>query len=574
MGAGSSSSFGLSTADANKMLTQIFTQTDMESYLTMVNPAACAKFDFSSLTPGMRKDIQAVGGILRAPGQNAQNVEICFQQAKGYSKAFEIFAALYAILADYSVKRMTGGRRTRRTQRGGMFGPIGRAKISGIEKSIIQAFKVLTEDFSIEFDPATSEFRITLKLTSINQSIIFILNTSMFTQSTVQVSGTVINRGSSTRPPPCIVQINREQAGDDLKYILSINDVPLVEFDRDERDQWFFTDLLNPRNNGKADDMELKRGSRLSQRTTIAKIKELVLGGDSTYGQLAQPVQAGQAVQAYGQPGQAYGQPGQPAARVALTGSFFPQGPANVKAVLRNIKDKKKGKPMALAIARALILLKQIDPANSQGNPTTQVCATRYSFEGTEAIVPRKGIALDRTFYFKTWINLYNDIGEYRGGKYEWTQSIDGKRELDDAAKDLSILYSNPLVPSQPDPTFLSKPLPDFMRVCPNKYDRDYMLSPQILPEIQAIVKELLQVQNAYVNKANAILAKVFTFKADGSVSFRPEVMGAQGFLYISAVCAETRHTLFEYYMKVESLFIKGVIAYEKALNNNQLRQL
>jgi hypothetical protein len=100
------------------------------------------------------------------------------------------------------------------------------------------------------------------------------------------------------------------------------------------------------------------------------------------------------------------------------------------------------------------------------------------------------------------------------------------------------------------------------------------MISPEILPQIQAIVKELLQVQDAYVNKANAILAKVFIFKADGSVSFRPEVMGAQGFLYISAVCVETRHTLFEYYMKVESLFIKGVILYEKALNNNQLRQL
>jgi hypothetical protein len=414
----------------------------------------------------------------------------------------------------------------------------------------------------IQYDSSTSEIRITLQLTESYQSVYFTLNQREINASSIEVLGNVINKGSSQKFPPCKINITREQTGPDIKYIVSINDVPLLEFEKDQVDTWFFSDLLYIKNNGKTDVVKLGRDSKLTQRI-IKKIKELVFGEDYTYGQQGQ---------SYGQPVQA-GQPGQ-APRVALAGSFFPQGPANVKAVLRNIKDKKKGKPMALAIARALILLKQIDPANSQGTPTTQVCATRYSFEGTEAIVPRKGIALDKTFYFKSWINLYNDIGEYRGGKYEWTQSMDGKRELDDAAKDLSVLYSNPLVQSQPDPAFLSKPLPDFMRVCPNKYDRDYMISPEILPQIQAIVKELLQVQDAYVNKANAILAKVFTFKADGSVSFRPEVMGAQGFLYISAVCVETRHTLFEYYMKVESLFIKGVILYEKALNNNQLRQL
>ena len=560
MGAGSSSSFGLSTSDANKMLTQIFTQTDMDSYLTMVNPAACAKFDFSSLTPGMRKDIQAVGGILRAPGQNAQNVEICFQQAKGYSKAFEIFAALYAILADFSVKRTIGGRRTRRVQRGGAFAPLtARTTIPQLETSIVKPF-IYFKDVTIQHDSSTSEIRITLQLTESYQSVYFTLNQREI-NTTTEVLGNVINRGSSQKFPQCKINITREQTGSDIKYIVSINDVPLLEFEKDQVDKWFFSDLLYQKNNGKTDVIELKREARLTQRI-IKKIKELVFGEDSTYGQ---PGQVGQ----LGQPGQV----GQ-APRVALAGSFFPQGPANIKGVLRNIKDKKKGKPIALAIARALILLKQIDPANSQGTPTTQVCATRYSFEGTEAIVPRKGIALDKTFYFKSWINLYNDIGEYRGGKYEWTQSMDGKRELDDAAKDLSVLYSNPSVQSQPDPTFLSKPLPEFIRVCPNKYDRDYMLSPQVMPQIQGVVKELLQLQDAYVKKANAILAKVFTFKADGSVSFRPEVMGGQGFQYISAVCVETRHTLFEYYMKVESLFMKGVIFYEKALSNNQLRQL
>ena len=592
MGAGSSSSFGLSTSDANKMLTQIFTQTDMDSYLTMVNPAACAKFDFSSLTPGMRKDIQAVGGILRAPGQNAQNVEICFQQAKGYSKAFEIFAALYAILADFSVKRTIGGRRTRRTQRGGAVVAITQ-KSKGYTKITSTPLYALwlIPNFSFAYDDINNMIIVRLSLTEQAKGIEFkvderALPNILFTQ----IPGLAFDTRKKDKKD-CTVSFSIvQQSRDDTEYAFTINGEQILVIDHfSTPESWSYSELpaqgnarVNEKRYAPVDLVEGKRGgNKTLSSALINKIKELVLGADSTYGQAyGQVGQAyGQVGQAYGQPVQAYGQAsvgqvGQPAPRVALAGSFFPQGPANIKGVLRNIKDNKKGKPIALAIARALILLKQIDPANSQGNPTTQVCATRYSFEGTETIVPRKGIALDRTFYFKTWINLYNDIGEYRGGKYEWTQSMDGKRELDEAAKDLSILYSNPLVQSQPDPTFLSKPLPDFMRVCPNKYDRDYMLSPEVLPQIQAVVKELLQLQDTYVKKANAILAKVFTFKADGSVSFRPEVMGGQGFLYISAVCAETRHTLFEYYMKVESLFIKGIIVYEKALNNNQLRQL
>jgi hypothetical protein len=299
----------------------------------------------------------------------------------------------------------------------------------------------------------------------------------------------------------------------------------------------------------------------------LRKIKDIVGIVDTT----TQGAQASYA----GQPGQGgqtsyTGQAAQ--APLALAGSFFPQGPANIKKGLSNIKGKKLNKPIALAVARALILLKQIDPANSQGPPTTQLCSRNYTFEGKDPIVPRKGIALDKTFYYKSWINLFSDIGEFRQGKYEWTQSSAGKARLEEAAKDLSVLYSNPSQQTTPDPNFLSKPLPEFIRACPNRFEREYMIPPQVLPKIQSIVQNLLKVQNTYAGKANAILAKVFEFKADGTVSFRPQILGKQGYQALSGLCVETRNTLFEYYMKVESLFIQGVMIYEQALSQNLLQ--
>ena len=184
------------------------------------------------------------------------------------------------------------------------------------------------------------------------------------------------------------------------------------------------------------------------------------------------------------------------------------------------------------------------------------------------------GIALERTFYFKSWMNLFNDIGEYRQGKYEWTQSSAGRAKLEEAARDLSVLYSTPNAqqPVIPDPKFLSKSLPEFIKACPNRYSGEYMIPQQILPKIQSIVQGLLQIQTTYGKKANTILAKVFQFKEDGTVSFRPEILGKQGYQYLSSLCVETRDTLFEYYMKVESLFIEGVMIYEQALVYNLLK--
>jgi hypothetical protein len=85
-------------------------------------------------------------------------------------------------------------------------------------------------------------------------------------------------------------------------------------------------------------------------------------------------------------------------------------------------------------------------------------------------------------------------------------------------------------------------------------------------------VQQLMSVQKTHVGYANDILKKVFDFKSDGTVAFRKEILGRDGYARLSDLCKQTRHMLFQYYMSVESLFIQGVIIYEQALATNLLR--
>jgi hypothetical protein len=571
MGAGPSTS-AVSPELANKLLTAIFTQTDIGAYLSMTDPKACANFDFSSVNPASQQQLQAAGGQLRVvgQGQNAEKLTICFDEAKGYSKGFEIFAALYPLLADSAVKRagvsLLGGRRqTRRVQRGGA--EISSTASPGFIKIRDTAIYPLwfVKGFSIDYDPRSDILKTVLNLTPEGRKgISFDIPLQSLTQSQISVQGLVYNRPAII--PPCTVAITKTSGGSggDDEYVFSINGVAIMEFTR-ATDGWYLTQIVDARENSSLHDIPLK-GSRKDvvpiASALIKKIKDVV-GIIETGGQgQATSSYAAAGGQSYGgqlQP-QAYG--GQPQAPLALAGSFFPQGPANVKRGLSNMKAKKVNPPLALAIARALILLKQIDPANIRGPPTTQICSRNYTFEGKDANVPRKGIPLEKTFYFKSWMNLFNDIGEYRQGKYEWTQSSGGRAKLEEAAKDLSVLYSSQVA----DPKFLSKPLPEFIKACPNRFEGEYLIPPQVLPQIQAIVQKLLQVQTTYAGRANAILAKVFVFKADGTVSFRPEILGRRGYQNLSTLCVETRETLFDYYMRVESLFIEGLIIYEQAV--------
>jgi len=560
MGAGPSTS-AVSPELANKLLTAIFTQTDMGAYLSMTDPKACANFDFSSVNPGAQQQLQAAGGQLRVvgQGQNAEKLTICFDEAKGYSKGFEIFAALYPLLADSAVKRagvsLLGGRRqTRRVQRGGKLRS-DNPNLSVIKTTPYYAMNFI-KDFEVEYNKDTQSLDFILRLTESSYRITFTIPIRDIKSDNLTVRGLGFT-GSRTIPPKEIsLQILLR---DQKTYDFLINGLLILQFYY-EGNQWSFAEFINSSPVGTEKEITTTVQKSLEGKT-IAYIREITgLTSDAAgQGGYAYGGQGQAQAQAYGVQGQGQGQ-GQ--APLSLSGSFFPQGPANVKKGLSNMKAKKVNPPLALAIARALILLKQIDPANIRGPPTTQICSRNYTFEGKDANVPRKGIPLEKTFYFKSWMNLFNDIGEYRQGKYEWTQSSGGRAKLEEAAKDLSVLYSSQLA----DPKFLSKPLPEFIKACPNRFEGEYLIPPQVLPQIQAIVQKLLQVQTTYAGRANAILAKVFVFKADGTVSFRPEILGRRGYQNLSALCVETRETLFDYYMRVESLFIEGLIIYEQAV--------
>ena len=558
MGAGSSTGGGVSPDMANKILTQIFSQTDMMKYLTMSDPKVCGDFVFPELTQQMQSGLQAAGAQIKSSGVNAQTIAYCFEEAQGYSKAFEIYAALYPLLADSAVKRigvpLLGGfrRKTRRVQRGGAVNPTSTIGMALERKNRLLVPLSLFDNVNIN-DRATgdSSYTMSILLTSVDQNIQCIVPKEN-SSSSLELEGQVFNRRVQIGKCTLSLAYEKDPSDNEIQISFSVNGYKVILFEY-YLGKWRYT-VVSDSPTPDIYDMKYGRSGTEGMKTVVLKkIKELVGLGDAAVG--SSSYSSG----SYGSTSVG------PTTTSAVAGSFFPQGPANIKIALREFKEKKKNVPIALAVARALILLKQIDPANSQGPPTTQICSSRYTFEGKDAAVPRKGLALDKSYYFKSWINLYNDIGQLQGGKYEWTQSSAGKAELNEAAKDLSVLYSNPQQTVIPDEKFLSKPLPEFIMACPNKFSGEYLISPQVLPAIQAVVQHLLKVQATYMQKANAILSKIFIFKADGTVAFRPEILGRRGYQNLSAACVETRSTLFQYYMKVESLFIEGVILCERA---------
>jgi hypothetical protein len=489
--------------------------------------------------------------------------------------AFDIFAALYANLADVQVKRagvaLLGGmrtrRNTRRTQKGGAEISSTSRSFSYLKDTPIYPLWFLKE-VTIEYQETNDMFTVTLKISTQGmKGIQFTIPRTSLKQTNILAQGIVYNRPSQPQIPPCTItftKVDGSLPGADETFIFSINDTPVMEFDR-ATEGWYLT----PNIQGTREEPILLSGSRKGVQSIsqllMKKIKDLVgiQDGSSSAGVSSS---YGATVPSYATSSYGVAQARASGATSGASGSFFPQGVANIRGVMKNISEKKKNIPIALAIARALILLRQIDPANAQGGRfTTQVCSSRYTFEGKDAHVPRKGVALKNTFYFKSWMNLYNDIGELRQGKYEWMQSTEGQKELSQAAEDLSVLYSNPNITSQRDPKFLERSLPEFIVACPNKIDREYIIHPSILPKIQKIVENLLTVQRNYIEKANAILNNIFIFKADGTVSFHPAILGIQGYDYMSKWLVETRRTIFLYYMTVESLFIEGVMIYEQA---------
>jgi len=559
MGAGSSTGAGTNTEAAatlaNTLLTKILTQTDMLAYLTMTDPKACANFDFSSVSPTLQKTIQDTG--VKIVGQG-QNVAVCFEQAKGYSKCFEIYAALYPILADSAIKRsnivLQGGRRTTRKQRGGKFEP---GIKDSFNSSILYGLGLFT---SIEILKKTmSEYYLNINLSANNfNRIECIIPSKYIKENEINLVGKVYS--NNVTKSECSIQIKSDGENEQnlTKIILSINDEPVLFLFKNKLTiDWFYSEkedgtlnkLKDSNTNILPDEIKSMIRSSISQDTDKK--------GSSAS---ASATASSRSALGYAQ---------------AISGAFFPSSVGNIKKNLKNINDVKKNKPIALAVARALILMRPLDPADNTGRPpTTQICSSKYTFEGKDSHVPRKGIALEKTYYFKSWMNLYNDTGVMRQGKYEWTRSAEGLQELEQAAKDLSILYSPPNSQAPPDPKFLSTSVKEFITACPNRYEGEYTIPPQVQPQIKRIVDELLKVQKTYVGYANGILSEVFDFKADGTVMFRNDILGVKGYAKLSELCKKTRHMLFQYYMSVESLFIQGVIVYEQALALGLLRPM
>jgi hypothetical protein len=563
MGAGSSTGAGRNTDAnaaaaanlANTLLTKILTQTDMLAYLTMTDPKACANFDFSSVSPTVQKTIQDTGVKILGQGQN---VAVCFEQAKGYSKCFEIYAALYPILADSAIKRsnilLQGGRRTRK-QRGGKFEPtrVG----NDFKASILYGFGLFTAIDIIEKGNTEYFFKINISEGKLNRIECIIPKKDIKSQE-INIVGKVYI--SNVPKSECNIQIKSAGKTDNdlTKIILSIETEPvLFIFTNENSTSWFYSDkedatteTLTPLT---------VRGTHVLPEETKKLIRKLAFEEGDKKVTAASGSASGSAF----------------TSAQSISGAFFPTSVGNIKKNLKNMKDVKKNKPIALAVARALILMRPLDPADNTGRPpTTQICSSKYTFEGKDSHVPRKGIALEKTYYFKSWMNLYNDTGIMRQGKYEWTKSAEGLQELEQAAKDLSILYSPPNSQAPPDPKFLSTSVKEFITACPNRYDGEYTIPPQVQPQIKRIVDELLKVQKTYVGYANAILSEVFDFKADGTVMFRNDILGVKGYAKLSELCKKTRHMLFQYYMSVESLFIQGVIVYEQALALGLLRPM
>jgi len=551
MGAGSSTDSTAASELANSLLTKLFTQTDMLSYLTMTDPKACANFDFSSVNPAMQQNIRAAGGQVRILGGQADRTAVCFEQAKGYSKCFELYAALYPLLADGSVKRsgivMKGGRRTRR-QRGGGELVSGRKEYTQITSTPLMALFLIKETFYITHNDNYPQYDISLYLSEKINAVTFSIKDSDVASDTIRVKGQA-NRGigSGAEKVECDIELTKVETD---RYEFSINNkkVLVLQFNNG---RWYYYEVMD----GVASENPIELGPRIKAKLSpklIQSIKESIgFTGQPSSGSAST---SGSATAA--------------SVSVSVTGAFFPPTVGEVKKNLQNFKDTKKNKPIALAIARALMLLRPLDPANSTGRaPTTQICAKTFTFEGKDSHVPRKGVALDKTYYFKSWMNLYADTGEMRAGKYEWVKGAEGMQELNLAAEDLSILYSQPTR----DPKFLSKPLPEFITLC-KKYEGEYYIDPKVIPQIQKVVQQLMNVQKTHVGYANDILKKVFDFKSDGTVAFRKEILGREGYARLSELCKQTRHMLFQYYMSVESLFIQGVMIYEQALATNLLR--
>lgn len=592
MGASSSTSVAGKEL-ANEILNDIFLNEDISLYLDLLDTNGCSAFVRKYQAQLMRKTarlnvfpytskgnaIFQIDAGTNAPqgqqqqqqqelkqSQDAQRNAFCFEVANVFSKILQVCAALFPNLMDISISRQNvvrgGHKMTRRIQRGGAISSTSRVG-AFLKLTILWPFIMLAD--SQLLSPSSSESSATEYYFSLNLStggqtgIRFKVPSGSIKDDIINVQGEVYQTAKQVGECTISFTLDTTRPNYNKSVVFSINNETVITFTQ-LGDQWSYQDILGN------EDAQIKSGqSQTSLKATlIKKIKEIIsLTSESsaTVGTVT----------------------GTTSSTGITSGgkSFFIPAVKDMRTLLNEIYLKKKKAPIALAIARALILLYPLDPKDSMGKPYqfTQLCKKVYTLGEKDAYIPKKGKLLKDTPYFKSLLMLYYDTPD---ANYKWTMRSESERELMEASKDLYYVY-NYSSAKKDDPvkgaTFLhlekGTPVPSFdKRLCPDTFDGNYKVLGPALIQIRGVVDGLLKVQREYEATANNILLSLFTFttvNGKTKVNFNPTLLQGNTLVKIQTILETTRRFLLSYYMKVEMQYIAGSMIYEKAIGTTAL---
>jgi hypothetical protein len=548
MGAGSS--IGVAEKQvANDVLNEILGNTDMATLVRFTDTKGCSELSLHIQQYLLRTTKDTIHPIPPARPMSSpptfeererekQRISACFNYAHILSKVIQTYAAVAMNLFIVTVGKQTpkGGRRTRRNQRGGAITSTAEGKL--ILNSILGGL-ILFSNVDSKINEVKS-LNMTINITSGTYIFFTVKNPRDLADATsLRFDADVYYRDKLNGT--CALTFEKNSETGAIEF--AVNGVTILFFHRSPNERWSYSTDGTYENR-----TDLRTTTKIAVPNSIlAKIKaainlELVSTTGPTVG--VTPSFAGQA---------------------QSSSDFFPPAVKEIKDLLAGIKEAKKPLPQPLAFARARILMNPIDPAERTGTTPvlTQICLKEYNFEGSE-YVPKKGMSLKATPYFKSLLNLYYDSFRmnYTTQKYEWTLSAEAEQQLKIASNDLAILYTN-----KDDVNFLieSKALPGFDTICKD-VNREFRINttPALLSQIEGTVKKLLDLQEEYIKQGNTIVKGLFSFSANG-ISFHPEIFKEGGLEKIKEIIKYTRAVILNYYMKVESLYIQGVISLEQA---------
>lgn len=593
MGASSSTSVAGKEL-ANEILNDIFLNEDISLYLDLLDTNGCSAFVRKYQSQLMRKTarlnvfpytskgnaiFQIDAGTNAPQGQGLQQQQemrqykdsernaFCFEVANVFSKILQVCAALFPNLMDISISRQSvirgGNRITKRIQRGG--GGISSSSNVGklLKSTILWPFIMLAD--SQLLSPSSSESSATEYYFSLNLStggqtgIRFKVPSGSIKDDTISVQGEIYQSAKQVGECNLSFTLDPNRPIYNKSVMFSINDETIITFTQ-LGEQWSYEDIIGNT------EQSMRSGSSPSslKATLIKEIKRIInLSSEPSVTGTGYRLASG-------------------SAGITSGGkSFFIPAVKDMRTLLNEIYLKKKKAPIALAIARALILLYPLDPKDSMGKPYqyTQLCKKVYTLGEKDAYIPKKGKFLKDTPYFKSLLMLYYDIPD---ANYKWTMRSESERELMEASKDLYYVY-NYSSSKKDDPTkgatFLhlekGTPIPSFdKRLCPDTFDGNYKVLGPALTQIHSVVDGLLKVQREYEVTANNILLSLFTFTTvDGKtkVNFNPTLLQGNTLVKIQTILETTRRFLLSYYMKVEMQYIAGSMIYEKAIGTPAL---